>query len=229
MKTRSTWQLILGLIILTSCSTKYYIPNSQNVPMIKEKGEANINAVGAGGQAELQAAYGITDGIAVQANGVVVFPQDEDNGNGGKGHLIEGGIGFYKNFNEHFLFDTYLLGGFGYMENHFPGTVNDHPNTTGMISANIARYGLQPSFSWFNDNFSVSGSARFVNLTYSNIDGSLIFDSTEQSACLRDNKSVFLIEPALTIRGVSKTLNCRCNMCVVLISASPIFRRVKSC
>ena len=44
-------------------------------------------------------------------------------------------------------------------------------------------------------------SSRLVNLSYSNIKGDLIFGGDPQVADLKDNKSNFLIEPALTIRG----------------------------
>lgn len=201
MKTTSKIFYAVSFLVLTSCSTNYYIPNTQNVPMVKEMGEGNINIAGNGGQAELQAAYGVGNSVAIQANGMVVFPQDEDNGNGGKGQFFEAGIGYFKLLGDNVLFDTYLLGGFGSMENHFPGTVAEFPNTTGEVSANMFRYGLQPSISYFNEYFSISGSARFVNLSYSNIDGSLHFDNKDQHLYLNDHNSNFLIEPAITVRG----------------------------
>lgn len=201
MRTSSKIFYAFSFFALSSCSTNYYIPNSQNVPMLKEKGEADITVNTDLSQANLQAAYAVGDAVAVMANGMVVFPQDEDNGNGGKGNYFEGGVGFYKHLSDNVLFDTYVLGGLGSMENHFPGSVNDHPNTTGKISANLYRFGLQPSISYYTQYFSVSGSARFVNLTYSNIDGSLYFNNTDQSVYLNDNHSNFLIEPALTLRG----------------------------
>lgn len=199
----STFKSLIGLsfLILTSCSTNYYIPNSQNVPMLKEKGEADLNVGTDLNQLDFQAAYAVGEAVAVQANGMVVFPQDEDNGNGGKGNYFEGGVGFFKNLSDHVLFDTYLIGGIGSMENHFPGTVSANPNTTGKISANIYRIGLQPSIGYHTDYFSVSGSARFANLTYSSIQGSLYFNDQDQSIYLNDNRSNFLIEPAITIRG----------------------------
>lgn len=80
MKTTSKIFYAVSFLVLTSCSTNYYIPNTQNVPMVKDMGEGNINIAGNGGQAELQAAYGVGNSVAIQANGMVVFPQDEDNG-----------------------------------------------------------------------------------------------------------------------------------------------------
>lgn len=198
------WSLALALC---SCSTTYYIPNTQNVPVIDEKGETNITVAGNDNQAEFQAAYGIGESIGIMADGVVVFPQDEDNGNGGRGNLIDLGVGYFKPLNENLLFDTYAIVGFGKMENHFPGTITEFPNTTGDISANMWRYGVQPSLSYHSGFFSITGSARFVNLTYTNISGSLIFENegqdgkVDQIDYLGRNNANFLIEPAITLRG----------------------------
>lgn len=192
------WSFALALC---SCSTTYYIPNTQHVPVIDEKGKTSLTVAGNTGQAEFQAAYGVGESVAIMADGVVVFPQNEDNGNGGSGSLVDLGVGYFNPISENWLFDTYGIVGFGKVENHFPGTVAEFPNTTGDISANIVRYGLQPSISYHTDYFSVTGSARFVNLTYNNISGSLQFDNKDQVAFLGSNKSNFLIEPAITLRG----------------------------
>lgn len=188
-------------LALASCSTQYYIPNTQHVPVIDEKGQTSLTVAGNGDQAEFQVAYGIAESIGVMADGVVVFPQNEDNGNGGSGHLVDLGVGYFKPLNENVLFDTYAIFGFGKMENHFPGTVTEFPNTSGDISANIIRYGIQPSISYHMEYFSVTGSARFVNLSYSNIGGSLNFANENQVEFLGRNNSNFLIEPAITLRA----------------------------
>lgn len=188
-------------LALASCSTQYYIPNTQHVPVIDEKGQTSLTVAGNGDQAEFQVAYGIAESIGVMADGVVVFPQNGDDGNGGSGHLVDLGVGYFKPINENVLFDTYAIFGFGKMENHFPGTVTEFPNTTGDISANILRYGIQPSISYHMEYFSVTGSARFVNLSYSNIGGSLNFANENQVEFLGRNNSNFLIEPAITLRA----------------------------
>ena len=192
------WSVVLALC---SCSTQYYIPNTQHVPVINEKGQTSLTVAGNGDQADFQVAYGVAESIGIMADGVVVFPQNEDNGNGGSGHLINFGAGYFKPINENVLFDTYAIFGFGKMENHFPGTVTEFPNTTGDISANIIRYGIQPSISYHMPYFSVTGSARFVNLSYSNIGGSLNFNNENQVEFLGRNNSNFLIEPAITLRA----------------------------
>lgn len=197
------FQLLIGAtaLVMGGCTTKYYIPNTQNVPMISQQGQTNLSFAGNGNQVEFQGAYGISDAVALQANAGFVFPQEDDNGNGGSGKLIEGGLGYYNNLTENWLFDTYGLLGVGNMENDFPTTVSSNPSTTGKISASILRFGLQPSIGYHNDYFSIALSTRVTSLNYSNIKGSLVFGEIDQVAYLEDNKSNFLIEPALTIRG----------------------------
>lgn len=192
---------MLCILIMSACSPNYYIPNTQNVPAIGAKGETRINIAGNGNQLELQGAVGVSNQLAIQLNGGYVFPNNEDNGNGGSGKLLEAGIGYYNNLNERLVFDIYALGGIGRMENHFPGTVANNPGTTGKISASLTRWGLQPGLTFHTRYFSVSGSARVVGLYFSNIDGSLVFDNEDQAAYLKDHRSAFLLEPALTLRG----------------------------
>ena len=60
--------IILAVTVITSCSPKYYVPNTQNVPLISERGETNLTLSGNGNQVEFQGAYGVSDNIALQAN-----------------------------------------------------------------------------------------------------------------------------------------------------------------
>lgn len=187
--------------LLTACSPNYYSANTQNAPMISSKGEAVVVAAGNTDQIEFQGAYGLTKSIAIQANGGWYMPDELDNGNGGSGRFGEGGIGYYKVFNDNFVFETYGIVGAGRVENHLPSTVEQYPGTTGRISANILRYGIQPGFGYKSKYFSAILSSRFSVLNYSNISGNLTFEDEDQVAYLRSNNSNFLIEPALTLRG----------------------------
>ena len=189
------------LLLFSSCTTTYYIPNTQNVPVIDAKGATAVHLAGNGNQVEFQAAYGLTDAFAVQANGAWYIPHDMDNGDGGSGSLYEGGLGYYKNLSDHWLFDTYALIGAGRVEDHFPSTLPTSPGTSGRIEASALRYGLQPSITYHTPFFSVSGSVRGTQLSYSNITGSLYLDGLSQGRYLADHSTNLLIEPALTLRG----------------------------
>lgn len=184
-----------------SCSPKFYTPNTQNVPLISEKGETNLTLSGNGNQVEFQGAYGIAENIAIQANGGLFIPSNLDNGDGGSGRFIEVGGGYFNPISENWVFETYGILGLGSFENHLPSTKNDHPQTTGEISANILRIGIQPNFGYKSKYFSAAVSSRIVNLSYNNIKGDLIFAGENQLNYLKDNSSNFLIEPALTVRG----------------------------
>ncbi len=189
----------LLLILITGCNPKFYSPNTQNVPLISEKGETNLTLSGNGNQIEFQGAHGITDAIAIQANGGLFIPSDLDNGDGGSGKFFEVGVGYYTPVAEGFVFETYGLIGFGNMENHFPS--KPEGNTGVDISSNIVRFGIQPNFGYKSKYFSAAVSSRFVNLMYTGIEGDLIFGGENQVDYLEANKSNFLIEPALTLRG----------------------------
>lgn len=189
----------ISALAITGCSPKYYVPNTQNVPAIGGKGQVNFTLAANSNQTELQAAVGITDKLAIQLNGGYV-PQKNSNGNSGTGKLIEGGLGYYHNFNDKWLFDTYLLAGGGTVENSFPSTVSDNPRTNGNISANLFRMGIQPGLTFRKRYFSMTGSARVSSLNYWDIDGNLVFEGDNQQTYLRNNNSNFLIEPALTLR-----------------------------
>lgn len=196
-----------GLIILvtalglSACNPKFYTPNTQNVPLISEKGETNLTLAGNGNQVEFQGAYGVSKNIAIQANAGLFIPSDLDDGNGGSGQFFELGAGYFEKINEIWVFETYGILGFGSFENHLPSTTPENPQTKGDISANIFRIGVQPNFGYKSKHFSAAVSSRFVNLSYSNVTGDLIFDGENQIGYLKDNSSHFLIEPALTLRG----------------------------
>ena len=199
-KIRNLIFLVIGFGF-ASCSPKFYTPNTQNVPLISEKGETNLTLSGNANQVEFQGAYGITNNIAIKANGGLFIPSNLDNGDGGSGKFIEFGGGYFKPISEKWVFEAYGIFGFGTFENHFPSTTNDHPLTNGDISANILRMGVQPNFGFKSKYFSAAVSSRIVNLSYNNIKGDLIFEDANQPNYLKDNSSNFLIEPALTVRG----------------------------
>lgn len=194
-----TW-VVIGLGLL-SCSPKYYSPNTHNVPLISEKGEKNLTLAGNGNQVEVQTAYGVTNGLAVKANGGLFTPTDLSNGNGGSGKFLELGAGYFTPVSGKWVFETYGIMGFGSFENHLPSTQNSYPQTKGDISANVLRIGIQPNFGYKSTYFSAAISSRFVNLSYDNIKGDLIFRDVDQLDYLKQNSSNFLIEPALTIKA----------------------------
>ena len=192
---------VLVALVATACSPLYYTPNTQNIPLLTEGGDNKVNLAGNNNQIELQGAYAVTDEFAIQANGGWFLPREEDNGNGGSGKFIEFGGGYYTLVKEVFVFELYGLVGLGDMENNFPTTQESNPDSKGNIAANVFRVGIQPNFGYKSKHFEVALSSRIVNLMYSKIEGDLIFDGENQVDYLTDNKSNFLVEPAITVKG----------------------------
>ena len=184
---------LLLIILFWGCTPIYYSANTQNVPMITNKGETNLTFAGNADRGEFQGALGVSERFALMADGGFYIPKDNDNGDGGSGRFVEVGGGYFRPIDNQFVFETYGLLGFGKMENHF--------TSGGDISAGLLRYGIQPGFGFKTKYFSAAISTRIVSLNYSNIKGNLVYNGENQIAYLNDNKSNFLLEPALTVRG----------------------------
>jgi len=221
-------KLVFLVVGFASCSPKFYTPNTQNVPLISEKGETNLSLSGNGNQVEFQGAYGIAKNIALKANGGLFIPSDLDNGNGGSGKFIEFGGGYFKPITEKWIFETYGIIGIGSFENHLPSAKTVSPQTNGNISANILRVGIQPNFGYKSKYFSAAVSSRIVNLSYSNINGDLIFENENQPNYLKTNSSNFLVEPALTIKGGGEKLKLQIQYGYSLNLTNSNFRQDKS-
>jgi hypothetical protein len=192
---------LFGLLALNACSPKYYVPNTQNVPLLSKRGDLNLSAAGNTNQVEVQGAFALTQHIGLMANGVLFIPKNESNGNGGKGSLGEVGAGYYLPIANHLVFEAYGLVGYGGVENYMPFTVNNYPGTSGKINANLLRFALQPNIGFKSKYFHAAISSRFVSVNYSNIRGSLTYNDIDQATYLNSHKSLFIAEPALTLRG----------------------------
>lgn len=200
MKTIKLIFLLVPVALFFSCSPTYYIPNTHNSPMLSEKGEFVANIAGAEGRGEAQVAYAVSDNVGVMANTAFFFPKEDENGNGGKGRLFEGGVGYFTPVSaEGFLFETYALAGVGSVENHFATT--DNLENHGSIKASLFRAAVQPAFGYKSKYFSASVSGRVAYLNYTSVNGDLVFKNEDQVAYLTDNNSHVLFEPALTLRG----------------------------
>lgn len=197
----ATIYLLLVYLWASSCSPIYYSPNSHNVPLLKQKGDARVGLHGNSTRLEVSTAFAVEGHVGLTLDGGMFFPADDEQGDGGKGQFIQVGAGYFKPIGEKWVFETYGQFGYGKVQNHFPSTLDSFPSTTGIIDANLARYGIQPSFGFSSRFFDAAISARICGLSYFNTGGSLIYDREDQVLYLRDQGTQFLIEPALTLRG----------------------------
>ena len=191
------------LLFAVACSPNYYAPNTQQIPGFHQKGEMAFSAaVGSDSRTDVQAAFAVSDQLALQFNGGLFTKQEEEEtGDSGQGYMVEAGAGYYRPFaNDQLVFETYLLAGYGHLNNNFPSTLAMYPNTTGKIEAGLFRVGLQPSLTFTTKYFDAAFSSRFALLQYSAIDGNLTFENVDQVRYLQEEKGQFLAEPALTIR-----------------------------
>lgn len=188
--------LLIGLAFV-GCGPVYYVPNTQNVPVIKEKGQTNlsfgINTSESTDGFEFQGAYGLTNKIALQLNFDRVKSTDDISN--GSGNFMEFGTGYYKNLSKHFVFETYGLLGFGHLK------YEEDYNSIEEIKANFFRVGLQPSISFSSKYFIASLSGRIANLNYNSVSGNY-YDVDY----LKTNNSHWLIEPALTVQAGSENV-----------------------
>ena len=102
--------LLIAIIVLSFSSCKImYIPNTQNVPMLEEKGDIKVEL----GTKDLQVAYGVTDHLGIMVNGYYnkndwsVTSGEYDNQYLSKRTLVEGGLGYYTTMGEKGRFLTH--------------------------------------------------------------------------------------------------------------------------
>ncbi len=189
------WVFLLG-----GCAPKYYAPNSHNVPLFQQQGEGAISFAAGESRVDLQGAYAVTHNVALMLNIASFNPKDDADGDGGKGGLLEVGLGYYRGLSRKVVFETYGLIGGGDVENHFPSTLRNYPSTTGKIESKLFRYGIQSALGFRSRYFDASISTRIARLIYSNVSGSLIFAGEDQVEYLRRQNRHLLVEPAVTLR-----------------------------
>lgn len=204
--------ILLFLTILTlGCSPEYYVPNSQNIPIMQSKGQTNLgfnyNISDLTQGFEFQAAHAISNHIALQFNGDWVNKVGKDYLSDGseeikaKGSMLEFGAGYFKNLTPHFVFETYGLFCFGNFE------LKKYTNQNGFdsFSAKFSRIGIQPSLSYNRKNYSFSFSSRLANLKYNDINGGENTPDFDPNY-LKTNNTYWLLEPALTIQAGSENV-----------------------
>ncbi len=188
---------------LNSCTHYYYIPNAQNVPLFREKNEFQGTLMVGGGNdistAEVQAAYSITDNLALMTNFMSAKGGEKSNDEWGKGSYIDGAIGYYKPFNEVLVAEVYA--GLGTCTQHHVYSTDNYKNGTADLS--FMKYFLQPSIGATFKAFDIAVSTRLSRLSFYDIENNITMDNQAlyYVDTIAQNKTSYLFEPALTIRG----------------------------
>lgn len=190
---------VLAGLALTSCAPAY-IANTRNVPMFAEANEfAGSVALSSG--VDVQAAYSVSDHVAVMANANTVQqtlnPGDNKPSFKRNHFFAEGGLGYFSRTKKSRfeLFGGYGMGsGTSYESYFFFHTQSQSVVTKGTYS----RIFIQPSIGTNNKKFNLMFTARvsFVNFTK--------FSTEDPAATPMEYKPTdgyqVVIEPAITAR-----------------------------
>lgn len=214
MSIKLRWiSVILGFIVIlmgiSSCIPVYYAPNSQNVPLFKERKEANISGAVSYGMnsigVDLQVAHAVTDHIGWMCNynhWGARWNQKNEPGNllyqsegAHKGDIFELGIGYFTMLkNNRMVFETY--GGYGWTsaKNEYGSAVKSE------VRGN--RYFVQPAIGWHFKSVTMGVSMRIVGLDYNSFSFSGPHSNKPNDSFknLIDHPFSVFIEPGFVLR-----------------------------
>jgi hypothetical protein len=213
--------LIVLLIsaLLTSCSYPhyYYSPNVQHVPLFMEKDQfSGLAAVSIGlvnPSIELHAGYALPGHVALMVNymGGGTDNSTDTYSDFSKYRYFEGGLGFYRAFNEIGVFEIYGGYGGGTQDHTFAYCEYDnwsswHWVPDGEADMSFSKVFIQPDIGIKKDWFETSFSCRFSKLNYTEINVYNTVHRLEELNLLKENKTPWLIEPAFTFRAGGKSV-----------------------
>lgn len=196
--------LLFALVLFCNCSHYYYVPNTQHVPLFKDKNEYRFSAAYAEGDesscGEFQAAYSVTGNMGIMANFMTAKGGEKTNADYAHGNYFEGAAGYFKPVSKYGVFEIY--GGIGKgSENH---TYYDsyYKQPEGDASLSLVKIFIQPAFGVTFNALDVALSTRISSLSFSNIHNNIYGNSVESNRLHDlDQKMHLFFEPALTLRG----------------------------
>lgn len=201
---------VLVITLLTSCTHYYYGPNSNNVPMLENKGDVRILAAAASAEEssgfELQTAYAAANHFGVMLNLYTATGKDESSStNGtntterGNGLYIEAGGGYftYAGKTTNWIFETYAGVGTGSIKNQYG---NAEQSKVG-----VTKFFLQPSIGYVNNRgtFQAAISSRFSSVHLAVKESNVTVNSSEdftQVATIKSNPNYIFWEPSILFR-----------------------------
>ncbi|MBS1600513.1 MAG: hypothetical protein JST75_19965 [Bacteroidetes bacterium] len=209
---KTIYTLIVVLIACSSCSHYYYVPNSPNVPVLREKNDMRISAGYSGGEtfegAELQFAYAVAPHVGIMVNGLTGGKTEEDENNqkqSGKGSYGEIGAGYFLPFSPKKLFVFEIYGGAG------TGVTNHEYGTYATSKVGVTKLFIQPSISYAakKGRFEFAMGSRFSSINVKVKDASLVTDGQYDSYAtdleyVREHANSVLWEPSIRISMGSK-------------------------
>ncbi|QEH40711.1 hypothetical protein [Chitinophaga sp. XS-30] len=216
MKTVRLLLMALAVLAFASCSRQMhtYVPNPANVPLLKEKNEFKANL----SLTNWQAAYAVSDNIAVMVNGQYVWRNllyDSDSDGDWlldphvRGGLIEGGVGFFKavDSRQRAIFDVYAgygNGSFKTLDNEFSAD-SIRGNTNYQLRTKFHKFFIQPTFGFSHKVVEAAFSTRIsVVRFYDQTMGSKVFENDDvrrENFLKLGDKAMPFFEPTFTVRA----------------------------
>ena len=191
---------IIVVSLISSCTSSYYMPNVQNVPLHTEKDEVTLTgSVGTSFEVEsfdFQGSYAFEDNFAVMVNGqFATGGRNNSNGeNSGNGVMLEAGVGYYKPLSDKFIFETYVGGAGG-------SVINEYENNA-RSKISLRKIFLQPQIGFKSKHFDFAFSYRLNWLSIPNSDliGILPENEIDNFNAVENFGTNLFIEPGFTMR-----------------------------
>ncbi|HOK61677.1 MAG: hypothetical protein WBJ36_02045 [Tenuifilum sp.] len=155
-------RLVALALILQACKIAY-IPNTFNSPLLRNKGDAQLNIWAGSAGIEAQTAVAVTNSIGLMVNGQLQQNKKTENDVEvtEQRKYVEGAIGYTERFSDMGIFEFYAGGGVGQVPAKFRSITWDGPQT---IAYN--RWFIQPALGFCNDwlDFSVVSRLSLVDI-----------------------------------------------------------------
>lgn len=159
---------LVPIFVVTSCNRVYYIPSTQNVPLLTESTDFRLSGTATFGQsfigADFQVAYSPIKHLGIMANGFWGSEDGEDvfqTTNLNTGRFLEFGLGGYYPISDFSTFEAY--GGYG------KGTINYSWSFNNPTAINYDRIFMQFTAGIKQDIFEIAITDRFSFVNYTNI------------------------------------------------------------
>ena len=192
--------LMLIIIAFNSCTTKMYVSNATNVPLLKQKGEVHVNIT----QNDLQAAVAFAHNFGVMANGFYADYKAPDNYRQ-YGMLGEAAIGYYSPLKSNLIFESYVGAGAGNIHKQQTFTDSYNNSYTASYNTNATKLFIQPDIGYKTKFFDAIFSTRISGVKYSKFSSQNYSEQQLENDYLDGNKLTgpFFVfaEPAVTLRG----------------------------
>lgn len=218
-------------VFLVSCSSDhyYYLQNSQQVTLFREKDEVrihgNLNNSDYTGGMGIQGAYAMSDKFCAAASWMNFYNSSSSQSNGitlasWNGNYWDGAFGYYRSFGKYGIFEAYAGMGTSVQDHQYSSTlthtsvtyypwignvVNTKYETVNAGSAYIKynKYFIQPCYGIRYEHFEAAFSLRAGYLDFFKVENKIdpIYPEFREPDKLGAKPGHLFFEPALTLRA----------------------------